>query len=86
MYRLRFLDAAENEFEKLDKSVSVRILRKLMWLAENAELVAEEGLRGGMSHLSKLREGDFLILYQILHDEQTIVVHDIGHRSEVYKR
>ena len=42
MYRLRFLDPEERDFARLDKSISVRILRKLTWLAENAALVAEE--------------------------------------------
>ena len=85
MYRSRFLDSAECDFARLDKSVSVRILRKLTWLAENAALVTEEGLRGKLAGLVKLREGDFRIVYQLLHDEKTVVVHSIGHRSEIDK-
>jgi len=86
MYRLRFLDSAEKEFEKLDRSVSVRLLRKLTWLAVNADLITEAGLSGDRSNLSKLRDGDYRILYEILHQEKTVIVHDVGHRSEIYKR
>lgn len=86
MYRLQFLDLAERDFERLDRSNSTRILRKLHWLATNAESITEEGLRGRMAGLSKLREGDFRIVYELIRDEQTIIVHSIGHRNEVYKR
>lgn len=86
MYRLRFLDAANRDFARLDRSISIRILRKLTWLAENAEAVTEEGLRSSMSGFSKLREGDYRIVYKLLHNEKSVVVHSIGHRSEVYKR
>ena len=85
MYRLQFLDPAARDFAGLDKSVSVRILRKLTWLAENAALVTEEGLRGKLAGLAKLREGDFRIVYQFLHAEKTVVIHSIGHRSEIYE-
>lgn len=85
MYRLQFLDPAAREFEGLDRSNSVRVLRKLHWLAANAESITEEGLRGRLAGLSKLREGDFRIVYELLRDEKTIIVHSIGHRSEVYK-
>ena len=27
----------------------------------------------------------YRVLYQVLHDEQTIVIHQIGHRREVYR-
>jgi mRNA interferase RelE/StbE len=86
MYRLRFPESTQKVFDGLDKSVSVRILRKLTWLAENAGKVQEEGLRGDLSRFSKLREGDYRILYEIVFEDKLIIVHEIGHRSEIYKR
>lgn len=86
MYRLRFPESTQKAFNGLDRSVSVRILRKLTWLAKNADEVQEEGLRGDLSRFSKLREGDYRILYEIDFEEKVIIVHEIGHRSEVYKR
>jgi mRNA-degrading endonuclease RelE of RelBE toxin-antitoxin system len=26
------------------------------------------------------------VIYEIVHDEQTVVIHAIGHRREVYRR
>lgn len=85
MYRLKFAEPARLRLQKLDRSVSVRILRKLNWLAENAEAAKAEGLRGNMAGYSKLQEGDYRIVYEMRHDDQVILIHSIGHRSEIYK-
>lgn len=85
MYQLKFSDPAKRSLRVLDKSVSVRILRKLNWLAENAESTKPEGLRGDMSGFSKLREGDYRVLYELIHDDNVVLIHSIGHRSEIYK-
>jgi mRNA interferase RelE/StbE len=42
-------------------------------------------LKGELSGLFKLREGDYRIIYQILHKERTLVIHAIGHRREIYR-
>lgn len=85
MYRLEFAESARRLLRKLDRSVAVRILRKLNWLAENAEEAKVEGLRGNLAGFAKLREGDYRIVYEIRNDEEIILVHSIGHRSEIYK-
>ena len=85
-FQLRFLDEAKNSLKKLDKSVTIRILRKLTWLAEHADSVAEEGLHADLTGYSKLREGEYRIIYKILREEGMIVVRFIGHRREVYKQ
>ena len=45
-----------------------------------------EALTGDLSGFYKLRAGDHRILYEVLRDEKTIVIHVIGHRREVYRR
>ncbi len=85
MYRLQFLEPAARSLRKLDRSVAVRILRKLNWLATNAEAAKEEGLRLDMAGYLKLREGDYRIVYEIIRVGEVILVHSIGHRSEIYK-
>lgn len=85
MYRLKFAEPAQRMLRQLDRSVSVRILRKLNWLAENAEAAKAEGLRGNMAGYAKLREGDYRIVYEIRHDDRVLLVHLLGHRSEIYK-
>ena len=86
MYQIRLLKDAVHDLEKLDKEIARRIVKKLNWLAENAETVQPKDLRSKLAGLAKLREGDYRIIYEITHTEEIIVIHFIGHRSEVYKR
>ncbi len=85
MYSILFLDEAIRDINKLDRSVAKRIGRKLHWLAENAESAEPIWLRGDLAGLAKLREGNYRIIYELREDEK-ILIHFIGHRSEVYKR
>lgn len=85
MYLLQFPESVRRALHKLDRSVSARILRKLNWLATNAEGAKPEGLRGDMAGYSKLREGDYRVVYEIRHDDKVILIHSIGHRSDIYK-
>ena len=85
MYTIRLLQSATRELERLDKTVVSRILGKLRWLSENVDNINQQQLKGRLSGLYKLREGDYRIVYEVLRPEQTIIVHLIGHRSEVYK-
>jgi mRNA interferase RelE/StbE len=85
MYSITLLREATRELSRLDKPIANRIVRKLQWLAQNFESVNPESLRGELAGLYKLREGDYRIAYQVLKSENTIVVHLIGHRREVYK-
>ena len=86
MAQIRILSAAARELERLDPSVALRIVRRIRWLAENLEHVRPEALTGEFAGLFKLRAGDYRVLYEMLPNEQTIVVHFIGHRREVYRQ
>lgn len=85
MYQIRILKEAVQDFEKFDKTVARRIVRKINWLAENAETIQPKGLRRNFAGLAKIREGDYRIVYEIIHAEEILVIHFIGHRSDVYK-
>jgi mRNA interferase RelE/StbE len=84
-YRVRFLDSAKRDLKRLDKAISRRIIERIEWLAFNLEDVTLEQLSSNLAGLYKLRAGDYRIIYQILHDEQTLLIHEIGHRREIYK-
>lgn len=86
MYRIRLLKEAVRDLEKLDKEIARRIVKKINRLAENAETIKPEGLRNNLAGFDKLREGDYRIVYQKIHAEKVIIIHFIGHRSEVYKK
>lgn len=85
MYEVRFLDEAINNLAKIDKGFARRIIRKINWLNENIENIQPKGLSANLAGLSMLREGDYRIIYQIIHEEKLIIIHFIGHRSQVYK-
>ena len=66
IYSVRILKSASRELEALDKQVAKRIVAKIQWLSENLESLKPTALKGELSGLFKLREGDFRIIYQIL--------------------
>jgi mRNA interferase RelE/StbE len=86
MYRFDFTAGAERELDHLDSPTRTRILKRLKWLGENADIIQHEELSGPLSDLFKLRVGDYRVLYDMIESENLIVVHQIGHRSEVYRR
>ena len=86
MYQVRILEAAVHQLGRLDRSVSGRIVTRIRWLAANLGTVQPEALTANLAGLYKLRVGDYRVLYQILHDEQVIVIHFIGNRREIYRR
>jgi len=45
-----------------------------------------EALTGELAGLYKLRVGDYRVIYEVLWEEETIVIHAIGHRREIYRR
>ena len=85
MYQLRILDAATRELSALDRQVASRVAKRVRWLAENLDSIKPQPLSGELSELYKLRVGDYRVIYEILRAEQTIVVHAIGHRREIYR-
>jgi mRNA interferase RelE/StbE len=86
MYRVRVLPAAARELAAIEKPVGRRIVKRINWLAENLEAIRLEALTGDLAGLYKLRVGDYRVLFEILHEEDTVVVHAIGHRREIYRR
>jgi mRNA interferase RelE/StbE len=85
MYRIRILEAASRELARLDPTVSRRIVRRIHWLAKNLDFVRLQALKGSLSGLYKLRDGDYRIIYEILRHEKTIIIHSVGHRRDIYR-
>ncbi len=85
-YRIRILKAASQDLERLDKPTGRRIVQRINWLAANLDAIRLEALTGDLAGLYKLRVGDYRIIYQVLWDEETIVIHAVGHRREIYRK
>ena len=86
MFDPRILKNASRQLKKLDPPTARRIVDQIQWLAEHFEEITPEPLKGDLAGLFKSREGDYRIVYEPLHEEKLIIVHEIGHRSEIYKK
>lgn len=85
MYQIRILDAAVSELASLDKNVGRRVVNRINWLVVNLDNIKPEALTGDLAGFYKLRVGDYRVVYEILEDEQTLMIHKVGHRREVYR-
>jgi mRNA interferase RelE/StbE len=85
-FDIHLLLPAQKTLEKLDGPTASRIIDRLDWLSRNLEKTKLYPLKGDLAGLFKLREGHYRIFYQIIRSENTIIVHTIGHRRDVYKR
>ena len=85
MYRVRILKAATRDLAKLDKPTGRRIVERINWLAENVDNIKLEALSGDLAEFYKLRVGNYRVIYEIFQDEQIILIHQIGHRREIYR-
>ncbi len=85
MYRIQILEAAARELARLDRAVARRVIARIHWLAANLNTIDQEALSGDLAEFYKLRVGDYRVIYGILDGEQTIVIHAIGHRREIYR-
>ena len=82
----RILKNASRQLKKLDPPVAKRIVGQITWLAEHFEEIKAEALKGDLAGLFKYRHGDYRIIYEPIRREKVIVIHEIGHRSEIYKQ
>jgi mRNA interferase RelE/StbE len=88
-YRVVVLPSAEADIENLDPEVRRRILRRIVWLGESASRMVHHQLTNmpdDLNGLCRLRIGDYRILYWVHHQQLTVKIYRIGHRSEVYRR
>jgi len=84
--RVRILDSAARDLARLDRPIGRRVVERISWLAANFEATRPEPLGGSLSGFYKLRVGDFRVIYELLRAEQTLMVHAIGHRREIYRK
>ncbi len=84
-YTIRILENAVSELDSIEESVARRIARRIIWLSSNLDYVQPKSLKEDIKGLYKLRAGDYRVVYEILPDQRTIVVHVIGHLEEVHE-
>lgn len=85
MPNVRILDNAVRDLRRLDKPVAQRIVQRINWLAENFGDIRRERLTGDLADFYKLRVGAYRVLYQVIEEERLIMIHQIGHRRDIYR-
>ena len=85
MYSVDFSSQALDDMSRLDKAISVRIFKKIEWLAANFDAIIPQPLKGKFQGIYKLTVGDWRVLYTVNTSEKLITVHLVGHRSQIYK-
>lgn len=87
-YRVIVLPSAETDLERLEETTRRQILRRLVWLSENADQVVHHRLTNmpdELLGLCRFRVGDYRILYWTYPQQQLLKVYHVQHRREVYR-
>lgn len=87
-WSIEFDPDARRELEKLDKSVSDRILkflRERVAALDDPRTIGER-LHGPLRQYWKYRIGDYRLICSIKDDRLVVIVVRVGHRREIYRR
>jgi len=82
MYSIKWEERALRETQKLGRSISTRIFKKVDNLRENLNSLDIKRLKG--EDKFRLRVGDYRVIFSI--ENPSIVIWKVGHRKNIYKR
>ena len=82
MFKIIWEKRASQELEKLERSISSRIYKKVNELKEGFHSKDIKRLRG--SDYFRLRIGDYRIIFSLEKDK--LIIWKIGHRKKIYKK
>jgi mRNA interferase RelE/StbE len=83
-YQVTLAPAAERAVSKLPKLLRERIAQRLVALENNPRPQGCIKLAGEDAY--RIRAGDYRIIYSIHDDLLLVLVIDVGHRRDVYRR
>ena len=88
IYHVEFTKYALREIKKIDKATASLIIG---WIRKNLEgcenpRIHGKGLTADKTGQWRYRVGDYRIIAQIQDEKVTILVVNIGHRREIYKK
>ena len=83
-YSLKFRDSVAKDLRAIPKKDVARILRRFDQLADNPRGAGAEKLTEQDRY--RVRQGDYRIIYEIRDDVLIVIVVQVGHRREVYRK
>jgi len=84
-FQVILVPEAQADIRRLDPALQTRILNKLEWMGQNAQLLRHQALQGQeWTGCFKYRVGDYRILYRMDWSAEKLVVLKVGHRRGVY--
>lgn len=86
MYQVKFKASADKRFSKLPKDIQIRIIQKLeFFLSQPDPLFYAEILTNLRIGTYRFRIGDYRVVFD-LEDDEIIMIVDIDHRKNIYRR
>jgi len=83
-YDVRLKPKFLKQLKKLDKKQAERILIKVYLLGDDPYPLASKSLKGRDDR--SLRIGDYRVIYDVESDLLIVLVLNVGHRKEIYKK
>ena len=80
-FSIKIKASAAKSLSRIPKAERSRLIQAIDRLRR--EPLAGGTLKGEFSGLRRLRVGDYRIIYEVLHEQVTVLVVRIGHRREV---
>jgi mRNA interferase RelE/StbE len=84
-HRVLFVSRAERGFKRLSADAQDKIISEINSLIENPRPVGAVKLTGS-DNLFRVRIGDYRIIYAIEDDLLVILIVEVGHRREIYRK
>lgn len=84
-YLVKFTVDGEKQIRRLDKSVSIRIMKKIVVLKNFKNLNNIKQLKGGDVIMFRWRLGDLRIIFEVDEKTKTVWITDMGFRGGIYK-
>ncbi|MBI2320539.1 MAG: type II toxin-antitoxin system RelE/ParE family toxin [Chloroflexi bacterium] len=84
-YRVEFSRRADRDFRALARQVQERLRQRIDALERNPRPVGAARL-SAQDPLYRIRAGDYRIIYAVRDDILLVLVVQVGHRRDVYRR
>jgi mRNA interferase RelE/StbE len=83
-YRIEYEPEAVADLKRLPSDVRQRIVKKIIWLAENFDQIQPMPLTADLAGFFKLRVGDYRVIYEFERSVRIITIDRVGHRRDIY--